>query len=79
MALETEIPTYEAKLEELRKHHSGKFVVIHGEDVIGSFDTFENAATEAVLKFGRGPYLIRQVDAPEPSMPTSWLYRSTAV
>jgi hypothetical protein len=79
VALEVEIRTYEAKLEELKKHHSGKFVVIHGDDVIGAFDTFENAASDAVLKFGRGPYLIRQVDAPEPSMPMSWLYRPTAV
>jgi hypothetical protein len=71
MALETEIRTYEAKIPELERHYSGKFVVIHGENFVGGFDTFENAAAEAVVRFGRGPYLIRQIGAPAPTLPTS--------
>jgi hypothetical protein len=62
MALETEIAAFERQREELEKHHTGKFVVFHGEEFIGASDTLNNAASEAVRRFGRGPYLIRQVE-----------------
>ena len=61
MALETEIRAYEAKREELERDYKRKFVVFHGEDFVGAFDTFDAAARVAVRQFGRGPYLIRQV------------------
>jgi hypothetical protein len=76
MALEQEIKTYQSRLEELEQYYPGKFVVIQGEDLIGAFDTFQNAAAEAVRRFGRGPYLIRQVGAPPPEVPVSWLYQA---
>jgi hypothetical protein len=75
MALETEIAAYERLRDELAKHYQGKFVVFHGEDFIGSFDTLDNAAAEAVRRFGRGPYLIRQVGRPPITLPASVLYR----
>jgi len=78
MALETEIAAFERQREELEKHHKGKFVVLRGEEMIGAFDTFDNAAREAVSRFGRGPYLIPQVSAPPPAMPASVMYRPVA-
>jgi hypothetical protein len=71
MALETEIRAYEAKREELERHHKGKFVVFHGEEFVGAFDDFDKAAAEAVRRFGRGPYLIRQVGATVPPISAS--------
>lgn len=59
--LRLELEAYEEKKQELTKHYPGKFVLFHGKELIGSFDTFDNAAKEAVQKFGKGPYLIRQV------------------
>ncbi len=64
MPLETEIAAYEAMREELERHYKGKFVIFHGKDFIGAFDTLDAAASEAVRQFGRGPYLIRQVGVP---------------
>ncbi len=78
MALETEIAYYEAKLPEYEQYYAGKHVVIHGAELVGAFDSFENAAVEAVRRFGRGPYLIRQIGAPPPSIPISWLYQPAA-
>ena len=67
MALETEISAYEAKREELERHHKGKFVIFHGDEFVGAFDDFNAAASEAIRLFGHGPYLIRQVGVtPEP-------------
>lgn len=75
--LETEIKTYETRRNELEKQYPGKFVVFKGEELVGAYDTIEAAAEEAVRRFGRGPYLIRQVGAPPISLPVSVMYRST--
>lgn len=62
--------------EELNQHHAGKFVIIYNGQFVASFDNINNAASEAVKRFGRGPYLIRKVGAPtEMAMPASVAYR----
>ncbi|PYR22296.1 MAG: hypothetical protein DMF95_30970 [Acidobacteria bacterium] len=77
--LGTEIQAYEKKLPELEKVYPGKFVVFKGEEFIGAWDTLNAAAAEAVARFGRGPYLIRQVGAPAPTLPASVLFRQRAI
>lgn len=59
--LQEEIEAFENMKDELLRHHNGKFVVFKRKELIGAFDTFDNAAREAVQRFGNGPYLIRQV------------------
>lgn len=76
--LRTEIRAFEARKTELEKTYMGKFVVFKGEELIGAWDTLDAAAQAAVLRFGRGPYLIRQVGAPKTTLPASVLYRSIA-
>ena len=73
--LEREIRAYEARRDELERVHMGKFIVIHGEDLVGAWDTLDAAAEEAVRQFGRGPYLIRQVGAPPTVLPASVFMR----
>ena len=75
MPLETEIAAFERMQNELEQHYKGKYVVFRGDEFVGAFDTFDTAAREAVNRFGRGPYLIRQVGASPPSMPASVMYR----
>jgi len=50
------------------------WTVIHDEEVVGTFNTFEEAANTAVAKFGRGPYLIRQIGAAPLTLPVSVLH-----
>lgn len=76
--LSTEIQAYEAKLSELEKTYLGKFVVFKGADFVGAWDTLDKAADEAAARFGRGPYLIRQVGAPRLTLPASILFRHRA-
>jgi hypothetical protein len=71
MALETEIRAYENRREELERHHKGKFVVFHQDELAGAFDSFDAAAAEAVRRYGHGPYLIRQVGVSRPSISAS--------
>ena len=73
--LATEIEAFEAQRAELEKTYMGKFVVFKGAELVGAWDTFDAAATEAVSRFGRGPYLIRQVGAPPLTLPASVLFR----
>lgn len=74
--LDDNIKTFNNMSDELNQHHAGKFVLIYDGEFIASYDNFDNAAREAVKRFGRGPYLIRQVGAPtEMPMPASVAYR----
>lgn len=72
--IEREIAAYDAMRAELENQHMGEWVLVSGEQLIGVFPSFDEAATDAVQKFGRGPYLIRQVGAPPVSMPASVMY-----
>ncbi len=62
--IEIEIAAYERNRDSLERDHFGKWVVFHDEKFIGAFDDFEEAAQTAVARFGRGPYLIKQVGEP---------------
>lgn len=73
--LDVEISAYENMRDELEAQHMGKWVIIHETELVGIYNTFEDAAEEAVRKFGRGPYLIRQVGAPPVTLPASVMYR----
>ena len=43
-------------------HNSEDWVVVHGTEIVGVFPTLDEAAGTAVGRFGRGPYLIRQIE-----------------
>ena len=62
--------------EELNQHYAGKFVIIYDGNFVASYDSFDNAARAAIERYGKGPYLIRQIGAPtEMPMPASIAYR----
>ncbi len=73
--LQEDIATFDAMRNELETKHLGKWVLIHDRKFIGSFKKFDDAAHEAVRRFGRGPYLIREVGAASISLPASVMYR----
>ncbi len=65
MALEKELATYQAKLSEL-KQHEGKFVLIHDDQVVDTFTSYEDALKEGYKQFGLEPFLVKQILAIEP-------------
>ena len=73
--LSNEIAAYEGMRDVLEVDHFGEWVVVHNGQLIGTYDDFQAAAQEAVLRFGRGPYLIRQVGASPMKLPASVLYK----
>lgn len=65
MALEKELATYQAKLPDL-KQHEGKFVLIHEDNVIDMFSSYDDALKEGYRQFGLLPFLVKQIHAVEP-------------
>ena len=69
--LDEQIAVYESMREDLERDHMGKWVVVHGGVVAGYFETHwdaaeaAEAAEAAVQRFGDGPYLIREIGAPD--------------
>ena len=64
MALEKELKTYSEKLSELLVNE-GKYVLIHGEDIVGCFVAYEDAVNEGYEKFGLEPFLVKRIQATE--------------
>ena len=73
--LSREIAAYERMRDTLETDHLNEWIVVHDEKLVGTYDSFEAAAEDAVRRFGRGPYLIRRVGAPPMTLPASVLYR----
>jgi hypothetical protein len=65
MALEKELETYKAKLQEL-KQNEGKFVLIQGDKLFGVFTSYEDAMKDGYRQFGPNtPFLVKQVQSME--------------
>lgn len=74
-ALDAEIQAYEEIRDSLEADHMGDWAVVYDGRLIGTYPSFDNAAEDAVEKFGRGPYLIRRVGVNEITLPASAMYR----
>ena len=73
--LDRQIDAYNAMRDELERDHLYEWVVFHDGQLIDTYEDFQDAAADAVRRFGRGPYLIRQIGAPPMTLPASVLYR----
>jgi hypothetical protein len=62
--LQTEKDYLKTKQAELAKEHPGKYLVIRKEEVIGAYDSYDEAV-EAADSLGIGPFLVRSVHRPE--------------
>jgi hypothetical protein len=65
MALEKELETFRSKLLELKGEHEGKFVLIHGEQVVDFFSSYEDAIKDGYARFGLAPFLVKKIQALE--------------
>lgn len=66
MALEKELQTYKNKLAELLANEGeGKYALIHGEQLINVFGTYEDAIKEGYAKFKLEPFLVKQIESIE--------------
>ena len=59
--LEKELAAYEAVKPSLLPHVLGKFVLIRGEQVVGTYDAELDAVNAGYQKFGNVPFLVKEV------------------
>lgn len=64
MPLEKELAVFKQKLPEFRDQE-GRFVLIHGDDVVDFFSSYEDAIKEGYQKFGLESFLVKQIHAIE--------------
>lgn len=57
--LTAELEYYEKHREVLARDHPGRFLVIHGSELHGSFDTLDAALAAGFKEFGSEPFLAR--------------------
>jgi hypothetical protein len=62
-AIRAEIATYRRELPRLlAEGHAERFVLIKGDEVIGVWDTSDDAYQAGCQRFGTGPFLAQPVD-----------------
>ncbi len=65
MTLERELATFQANLPNLLGTAAGKFVLIHGGNIVGTWDTWGEALNAGYERFDLGPFLVKQIVADE--------------
>jgi hypothetical protein len=63
--LDIERKYFEKNMPEWLHRHSGKFVLIKGEELVGIFDKVEDALAEGARRFGTDSFLVRLVEESE--------------
>lgn len=60
--LDTERQYFDKNREDLLRRYPGKFVVIKDEQVLGAFDSIEDALAEGAREYGVTSFLVRRTD-----------------
>lgn len=66
--LDKELQFYQLHRSELLEKHEGQVALIHGEDLIGTFPTDEEALSEGARRFGLVPFLVKSIRKEEPEV-----------
>jgi len=67
-ALRKEMETFNAEKDRLLGTSEGKFVLIHGDEVVGVYESKNDAIAQGYQQFGNVPFLVKQIlriDPPE--------------
>ena len=60
-ALDQELSFYEAHKGRLLREAEGKFVLVHGEEILGIFESEEEAISQGYQELGNVPFLVKQI------------------
>lgn len=60
--LERELQTYEEKKSELLSHSEGKYVLIKDTELVGVFDSYDDAIRQGYERLGNVAFLVKQVE-----------------
>jgi hypothetical protein len=65
--LEEEFQYYKDNQDELLKKYKGRFIAIVGKEVVGDYDTFEEAVDQTIQVYELGKFLIQECTEGEES------------
>jgi hypothetical protein len=63
LRLTTELETYNRERTRLAAESEGKYVLIHGSEVAGVWDTYEDALKAGYQQFKLEPFLVKQIQS----------------
>ena len=66
--LDAELKTFQLNRDRLLATGEGKFVLVHGDEVFGVYESKMDAISQGYQKFGNTPFLVKQilrVEAPQ--------------
>lgn len=75
--LSKELETYERHRQDLLGSAEGRFVLIHGDEVIGTYESKTDAIDEGYRRLGNVPFLVKQVASVE--VPQSFVSNQLAL
>lgn len=61
MTLEAERNIFRQHYGHLLKHHEGKFALVGRGELVGVFESFDDAYAHGVARFGQSLFLVRQI------------------
>src|SRR5437773_1773345 len=59
-----ELAAYQKEEERLARDHLGKIALVHGDDVVGAFDTADEAYLHGVHRFGDVRMMFKEIRDP---------------
>jgi len=65
--LTLELETYHEHLPELTQQ-AGKYVLVKGEALVDTFDSYEDALKRGYAQFGLEPFLVKQIEQSEQAL-----------
>jgi hypothetical protein len=65
VALEREMETFNRKLPELKAENEGRFALVHQDEVVDIFSSYDDAIKAGYAKFGLTPFMVKQIHAVE--------------
>jgi hypothetical protein len=72
--IQSNILAFQRMQPELEAKHMGQWVLFFNDELVSAFNSFDEAANEAVTRYGRGPYLIKQVGEVPHALPASVMF-----
>ncbi len=57
-----ELKTYEKHKQDLIKSSNGKYVLIKGSEIIGTYESQRDAINTGIEKFGNTPFLVKKIE-----------------
>jgi len=61
--LQQELAAYKAHKTDLLATAEGKYALVRGDEISGTFESLDDALAEGYRKFGNVPFLVKQITA----------------